>query len=1546
MVYKIILRGKQPSPRTCHPPAPIAPSALRNIVMQRHLSGLFHSVVWLFFATVGFAWSPAGMALSADPTQVVAAAPIQGPKGSLRAGAFARNIDPITFPVWVSGGIVAAKGDRVVDSLFARSLVLEQDGMAIAICVVDSLAVPAELVERAKERVAGSIGIPPDRVLISATHAHSAPCVMGAHGTPVQEDYAEQLPQWIAESIEQAHRRLTPARVGSVVTNADRYIHCRHWIMEPGHAGGVLFTGRDDNLAMMNPGHENPFKIRQTNDIDRTLPILSVQSLDGQPIAVLASFCTHYAGAPALSSDYFGVVARELGEQLRPDAPDAFVGIMANGTSGDANCIDFSRPAQPFDYREVGQYVARRILDALPRVTYRNSDTLDGALEKIPVGIRQADAEELQMAQAYVTARLADRLPSTIEENYARETVLLSEWPSTRDIPLQALRIGDLVIAGYPNETFNATGLAVRSRSPFAVTMNIGLANDYAGYLPPADQFPLGGYTSWRARTSCLEIDAEAKVVDGVDRLVQSLAARKLPGWSRAQSVHAASPTEVIRHEGPDTAVPPKESLSHFVVAPLQRIELVAHEPQTIDPVAVRFDDAGDLWIVEMNDYPNPSQAGAPQGRIRVLRDENLDGLYESARTFADQLPFPTGLQFHRDGVLVTAGGRLLFLQDTDGDGRADRRDTWLQGFAEENPQLRVNDPDFGLDQKLYLANGLRSTRVDAFGKQLAIGNSDVRLDWRSGELEAITGPSQFGMTWDRYGNRYFCSNRNPCDEVLTEASLASRSPLAGIAPMTASVLPAGERSSVHPLVSAWTTSNLHAGQFTAACGLLLSDSQHLPQASLGNALTCEPTGSLVHRVGLGRLHGRTVPEEPNRESEWLASRDPWFRPVNLEEGPEGAIYVVDMHRAVIEHPDWVPEELKHRQDELWGDDCGRIYRVLHHQAPELDPIFATLRAHPLRTRSTQQLVDLLDHPREWMRKTAARILAERHDPQAILMLLQFGRQHPQSPGFLRAIHALQSHHDQGSHVWELGLEELMTEWLDDPKVNPKAFADPSMRAALWKFYSGQSWTLGIVNAYLLAITTGSREELIACVEASLANPIVDRSWQPNSVQRLCESADDPYVWMALTALNRDELDAFARDLMRETRKNIDAKRMVTNIAWPAVRRVVALAADPKSEAWVAAREAWAADAKLRVLAPVTSESERRLLLEPQWRLSWAIANGIASSADREWLSQQAELWDLWAGALVSPEFQLSEAARGDLIDLLSNNLNPATSKRCAEALRAWTMQCTDPTLLRRAIAAWSKHADPLFTPWVLDQFASATPNVRSELFQALRSHPERLAAWLDATERGEASIQILDASQIQALRQIEGPLQTRIQALLQGRINTDRQQVIDRYAKALEASPSVNSMDNGKRLFAQHCAPCHRIDGVGLNIGPDISDSRTQSALQLLVAILDPNRAIDNNFFRTTVRMNDSTVHDGIVIEESSQHITLKSANATALVLEKRDLESIQASGVSLMPEGIETQMDPTSMSDLLGYIKNWRYAGGEAPALERIPPKATQKP
>ena len=245
----------------------------------------------------------------------------------------------------------------------------------------------------------------------------------------------------------------------------------------------------------------------------------------------------------------------------------------------------------------------------------------------------------------------------------------------------------------------------------------------------------------------------------------------------------------------------------------------------------------------------------------------------------------------------------------------------------------------------------------------------------------------------------------------------------------------------------------------------------------------------------------------------------------------------------------------------------------------------------------------------------------------------------------------------------------------------------------------------------------------------------------------------------------------------------------------------------------------------------------------------------------------------------------------------------------------------------------------------MLNHYDSETPAIRSTMFTVFRNSPERLERWLSAMENGTLANHRIDANQIQSLKQITSEIAPRIAKLLEGRVQSNRQSLVERTLKELNdkgliethptTQPNLIKTDRqrGKQLFAQHCAACHRVDSVGTNIGPDISDSRTQTPAQLLVSILDPNRAIDNQYFRVSVRLNDGTVHDGIVSEESGEHITLKTQQNPALSIPKNSIDELVSSGVSLMPEGFEAQLTPADLADLIDYLKNWRYVGGESP-------------
>jgi len=443
------------------------------------------------------------------------------PGRQFRAGAYAIDITPLKFPVIVNGGFNEQQAARANDPLHARCLVLDDGSVRLAIVVVDSCLIPRELLDEAKQMAHEATGIRTDRMLISATHTHSAPSVMGALGSDPDHEYSQFLPGQIAKGIERAVNSLAPARIGWAVADDPEHTHCRRWILRPDKMQSDPF-GQRTVRAMMHPGYQNPDYVGPAGPVDPQISMLSVQSPDGRPIAFLANYSMHYYGSPAVSADYYGRFAEKMKQLIGAGkAEPPFVGIMSQGTSGDQQWMDYSRPSKPRDIDAYGEAIARVAFEAYKTIQYHDWAPLGMREKKIRLGVRLPDAQRLAWAKQLV-AEMKGRKPKTRPEIYAREQILLRERPR-RELKLQALRIGPLGIAAIPCEVFAITGLKIKAQSPLVPTFTIGLANGAEGYIPPPEQHGLGGYTTWPARTAGLEVSAEPKIVDAVLGLLEDV---------------------------------------------------------------------------------------------------------------------------------------------------------------------------------------------------------------------------------------------------------------------------------------------------------------------------------------------------------------------------------------------------------------------------------------------------------------------------------------------------------------------------------------------------------------------------------------------------------------------------------------------------------------------------------------------------------------------------------------------------------------------------------------------------------------------------------------------------------------------------------------------------------------------------------------------------------------------------------------------------------------------------------------------------------------
>ncbi len=470
------------------------------------------------------------------------------PAGRLVAGAHAVDITPTEFPVIVNGGFLERTADKVNDRLHARCLVLGSGDERVAIVVVDSCVLPRELLDEAKELASKSTGIATDHMMISATHTHSAPSAMGCLGTDADTAYAAKLPAWIAECITTAARKLAPARIGWTTANDPEHTHCRRWILRPDKIGLDPF-GEPTIRAMMHPGYRNPDYQGPAGPVDSELSLLSVQSQDGRPIALLANYSMHYAGASDISADYCGLFAEKMVDLLggRNSAPTPVV-MMSQGTSGDQHWMDYSRAAPRHNMETIAEGLSQIAIRAHRGILYSDSGPLTMIEKRLTLGVRLPDQKRLEAAKATV-ARMQGRKPKDIKEVYACEQVFLNQRPQ-RELKLQTIRLGDLGITAIPCEVFGLTGLRIKAQSPLRPTFNISLANGEEGYIPPPAQHKLGGYTTWPARTAQLEVQAEPRIVETLLSMLEQAAGRPRrviddrpdPADTRAQAILASRP--------------------------------------------------------------------------------------------------------------------------------------------------------------------------------------------------------------------------------------------------------------------------------------------------------------------------------------------------------------------------------------------------------------------------------------------------------------------------------------------------------------------------------------------------------------------------------------------------------------------------------------------------------------------------------------------------------------------------------------------------------------------------------------------------------------------------------------------------------------------------------------------------------------------------------------------------------------------------------------------------------------------------------------------
>lgn len=458
----------------------------------------------------------------------VGAAPAAEP---LRAGAATSNITP-DLGSKIVGGFQPFPAKGVHDELHARCLVLDDGKTKLALVVCDLLGLHRSVSVEARRLIEEATGIPPAHVAISATHTHSAASALGENRYTSEQpldDYQRFVARRIADGVRRAANTLRPAQVGFGTAEAPEHVFNRRWIMRAGKAPPNPF-GKVDTVKM-NPAGGSPDLVEPAGPTDPTVSFIALREPNGRLISVYAAYSLHYVGGVGggdISADYYGMFCAALTRLENAAGYDPpFVPMMANGTSGDINNINFRRPRPampPYQQmRTVAEDVAAKVHAALAKVEWKDGADLDARFRELNIAWRPLDAELLMWAKEKQAKAGPNWNKADLPTIYAGRVLKLAEAQNPARVPLQVLRIGDACIGTFPCETFAETGLEFKKRSPVGHSFMVELNHGYLGYLPTPRHFELGGYETWPG-TNYLEPQASVKMLDALLEMAAAVA--------------------------------------------------------------------------------------------------------------------------------------------------------------------------------------------------------------------------------------------------------------------------------------------------------------------------------------------------------------------------------------------------------------------------------------------------------------------------------------------------------------------------------------------------------------------------------------------------------------------------------------------------------------------------------------------------------------------------------------------------------------------------------------------------------------------------------------------------------------------------------------------------------------------------------------------------------------------------------------------------------------------------------------------------------------
>ena len=957
------------------------------------------------------------------------------------------------------------------------------------------------------------------------------------------------------------------------------------------------------------------------------------------------------------------------------------------------------------------------------------------------------------------------------------------------------------------------------------------------------------------------------------------------------------------------SSVPPtsvREAAKTFRVLDGFRMDLLAAEPMVASPVAMAYDENGRAYVCEMRDYPytdkahhqrnqeNPTDAAV--GTLRLLEDIDGDGVFDKSTLFAEGLSWPTGVACQKGGVFVAATPDIWYFKDTDGDGKADIRRKVFTGFRKFNVQSVMNNLVWGLDNHIHGAGSSNGGQIRPAAKPDAkpwvMSRNDFRFDPVTEEFELLSGGARFGGTFDDWGHRFLCDIRNPAQHVVLPQQYLARNPYLAAGSVLNDMAESGDQLPVHRIsppelwrvlrAKRWAGERdivmprselVGAGVVTSSSGITSYRGSAYPGKYRDNVFVCEVAGNLLYRLQL-------TPEGPtfkaarvDKMAEMVASTDNWFRPVNFINAPDGTLHVMDMYRENIEHPWSIPDDIHAAVDLESGRDRGRLWRL----AP---PNFKPPKPPRLGAVSALELVATLENPNSWWRETSQRLLVERQDLSAVTALRKMAKRGrtPQA-----RLHAL----------WTLaGLNALTDE---------------------------------DVLAGLKDQAAGVRENAVKLAEARVASATL--SFHPSTLNALLKLASDPDAGVRLQlAFTLGEIsdsraaDALATIAKRDAADPWIRRAVLSSVANTSDQLLTRLLADAKFTASPAAAETFRQLARIVGTRRRDDEIQRTFEAARKADAVLEVALGVGDGLKRTGHSLRQSAAPRFVDVLLDQgrDTALAEApldTRLKAIQVLAYD----DFERVKEALTDLLAPKQPQEIQRAAVVALGSFSQPEVARLLLLGWRTYTPGIRSEVINALLDARSRIPALLDAIEGGLVPAnQVPFARRAALLRAGVGTTKERLNQIFD-RTLVSRQDVVTQYQEALSMKGDAS---RGRKVFDTSCATCHRAGDLGKDVGPNLATIRQWSPEQVLINILDPNREVAPNFIGYTVETRDGRTMDGIIADESAASLTLKRADGLADTVLRRDIAQLSGSGLSLMPEGMETAITIEQMADLIAFL------------------------